>query len=119
MYFNKITEAKTFRMPPKGKPKAPSATQYHPHCLITCVDTESDYLVVYLTNGIRQILKEGENFVLLNEGYCCDKTGRRLSSLPKLVSYIIKERLKEASCKLTEQNFEEHVQRRNFIMKYR
>jgi len=102
VYFTKMTEAKTFRMPPKAKPKTASATQYHPHCLVYSVEVENDYLIVYLTNGIRQVLKEGENYVVLNEKCICDRTGGRLIAVPRLVTYIIKERLKEPSCKLSE-----------------
>ena len=119
VYFNKITEAKTLRMPPKGKAKTPSVTQYHPHCLIYSIDAEGEYLIVYLTNGIRQVIKEGENYVILNDKYVCDRTGGKLVYVPRIVTYIIKERLKEGACKLSESTFEDHVQRRNFILKYR
>lgn len=45
-------------MPPKSRPENPLVTQYHPYTLVSLVEVYGDYTVVYLTNGIRQLLKD-------------------------------------------------------------
>ncbi len=50
----------------------------------------SDHYIVYLTNGIRQILKDGQTYIPYNPDYCVDRDGIKLAALPKTIEYIVK-----------------------------
>lgn len=114
-----LPEQKPSKVLSKPRSTHPSVTQYFPHCLIYSVDIYDECTILYLTNGLRQILKDREIYLVFSGRQVVDKHGAQIEELPRLVDYICREKIKESQYKASEHAFKEQVSRRNFVAKWK
>lgn len=93
---NKGKQQPTLKVPPTN-----SILNLYPFYLVYQVQVINDHCVVYLTNGMRQIIKGKDVYTVFQPGMIFDRDGVELKEPPKMVDYISKEKLAEPFVPLT------------------
>lgn len=82
-----------------------SIVQHYASFLIYDVTIINDHHIIYLTNGIRQILTPTNAYIVFQPGSVVDRDGLRIIAIPKMVEYLTKEKMVDSKFKLVEQSF--------------
>jgi hypothetical protein len=87
-YFGKMNETKITKRSIKCRNMQPLITQYHPNFVISNIEIYDECIIVYLTNGLRQIIKDRETYIVFTNGHCVDRQGTVIKDIPRLIDYM-------------------------------